>query len=325
MVTLSPKAFDAETIQKHAEMLANRCLKNYKKLAPRFRKQKIEVFRIYDRDIPEVRAIVDWYAGHLVVSELVREQTIGIPYLEGLVDALQQKMQIPLEHIHQKKRQTRPEDGPRYQRLAKKEERLIVQEGELRFWVNLDDYLDTGLYPDHRITRARVQKECEGLDVLNLYCYTASFSAYAVKGGARRVTSVDISAKYLAWAKDNFSLNELPEQPHEFIASEVREFLNLAIRERRQWDLIILDPPSFSTDKQGYELLDIQRDHPELITACLAVLRPRGKLYFSTNHQMFRPQFTSANFSFEDLSQATTPEDFQNRQPHLLYCFQKQT
>jgi 23S rRNA (cytosine1962-C5)-methyltransferase len=320
-MSLSPKAYDTATVEKHAEMLANRAHKVWKKLRPGFEKKNIGVFRIYDRDIPEVRAVVDWYEGHLVLGEYVREQTAGLPYLDILGQALRDKFSLSPDQLHLRQRQTRPQDGARYQRLEKKGERLIVREGDLRFWVNLDDYLDTGLFADHRLTRSWVREESEGRHVLNLYAYTGAFSIHAAKGGAASTTTVDMSENYLDWAWDNFKLNELDDlDKHSAVAAETRHFLRDAAREGRRWDIIVLDPPSFSTTRTGQELLEIQRDHPDLINEALAVLKRGGKLYFSTNHQRFEPEFSRVKaHSIEDLTDKSTPIDYEGRTPHRLF------
>lgn len=320
-MSLSPKAYDTATIEKHAEMLANRAHKVWKKLQPRFEKQNIGVFRIYDRDIPEVRAVADWYEGHIVLGEYVREQTAGLPYLDILGQAMREKFGLTEDQLHLRQRQTRPQDGTRYQRLDKRGERLEVREGDLRFLVNLDDYLDTGLFADHRLTRNWVREGSAGKHVLNLYAYTGAFSVYAAKGGASTTTTVDISENYLDWAWDNFKLNGLDDiDRHTAIAEESRFFLRAAAREGRRWDIIVLDPPSFSTNRAGQELLEIQRDHPDLINEALAVLKRGGKLYFSTNHQRFQPEFqrVQAN-SIEDLTEKSTPIDYEGRTPHRLF------
>ncbi len=318
------KSYKTDTFTRHAEMLANRALKQWKKLQPKFEKQNIGVFRIYDRDIPEVRAVVDWYEGHIVLGEYVREQTEGLPYLETLGEALRQSFNLPPENLHLRKRSTRPQDGVRYQRLDKKGERVEVREGDLKFLVNLDDYLDTGLFADHRLTRQWVRDASQGKRVLNLYAYTGAFSVYAAQGGAASTTTVDLSERYLDWALDNMKLNNLADlEKHVAIAEESRFFLRSSAREGRRWDLIILDPPSFSTNRAGQELLEIQRDHPELINEALAVLNKGGKLYFSTNHQRFKPDFTRVKTnSVEELTGRSIPLDYTGRTPHRLFLFQ---
>lgn len=322
-MSISLKAYDTATIEKHAEMLANRAHKVMKKLRPRFEKQNIGAFRIYDRDIPEVRAVVDWYEGHLVLGEYVREQTSGLPYLEILGQELLQKFSLTEDQLHLRRRNTRQQDGSRYQRLDKKGEHIEVREGDLKFLVNLDDYLDTGLFADHRVTRGWVRSESAGKHVLNLYAYTGAFSVYAAKGGAASTTTVDMSERYLDWALENFKFNDITDfDKHEAVAEETRFFLRNAAREGRRWDLIILDPPSFSTSRTGQELLEIQRDHGELINEALAVLKRGGKLYFSTNHQRFKPDFSAVRAaSIEELTEKSIPVDFEGHTPHRLFSF----
>ncbi len=318
------KTYAPATVQKHAEMLANRAHKVWKKTHPKFEKQNIGVYRIYDRDIPEVRAVVDWYEGHLVVGEYVREQTEGLPYLETLGDALAKAFSLSPDQLHLRRRNTRPHEGNRYNRLDKRGERIEVREAQLKFLVNLDDYLDTGLFADHRLTRTWVRDASQGKRVLNLYAYTGAFSIYAAHGGAASTTTVDVSERYLDWALDNFKLNNLFDpQKHIAVAEETRFFLRNAAREGRRWDIIVLDPPSFSTSKTGQELLEIQRDHGDLINEALAVLNKGGQLYFSTNHQRFKPNFARVNtHAVEELTDRSIPVDYQGRTPHRLFLFQ---
>src|SRR4051794_5281170 len=259
-------------------MLGNRLRKNFRKLHPRFERRSIGAFRVYDWDIPEVRAAVDWYEGHLVVAEYARSQTDALPWLERMGAAAAAALEVAPEKVHLKKRRA----GEQYQRLAARGERVPVRERELRFLVNLDDFIDVGLFPDHRETRALVQAEARGKSFLNLFGYTGSFTCAAAKGQARDSVTVDASQVYLDWARDHFAANDL-RGDHRLIRADVQDFL----RETRQrWDLCVLDPPSRS-DRGGFDVL---RDHRELIDATLRVLEPKGVLWFSTNHQRFVPQ-----------------------------------
>jgi len=292
-------------LEKQAEMLANRVRKNFRRLHPRFEARRIGAFRLYDRDIPEIRAAVDWYEGHLVVAEYAREQTAQLPWLETMARAVAEALQVPADRVHLRKRKS----GERYERLAQTGLRLEVREGDLKFLVNLDDYLDTGLFADHRETRARVRAEARGTRFLNLFAYTGSFTCAAVRGGAAETTSVDASQTYLDWARDNLRLNSLPAG--ELICSEVEEFLARA--GARRWQLCVLDPPSF-TDKGG-KVFDVQRDHRALIEKTLAVLETSGVLWFSTNHQRFVPQLEGLRAAEQD----TVPEDYRNRAVHRAF------
>jgi len=292
-------------LEAQARMLANRVQKNFRKLRPRMEQRRIGAFRLYDRDIPEVRAAIDWYEGHLVMAEYAREQTAKLPWLETMARAVALELAVPWERVHLKQRRT----GEKYQRLARNDQRLEVREGDLRFLVNLDDYLDTGLFADHRETRARVQAEARGADFLNLFAYTGSFTCAAALGPARTTTTVDASQNYLDWASDNLRLNGLPTG--ELVRADVETFLQNA--GARRWTLCVLDPPSYSD--HGGRVFDVQRDHRALIDRTLAVLEPGGVLWFSTNHQRFTPQLDGLRFSEEE----TVPEDYRNRAAHRAF------
>lgn len=321
----SPSIPQHPLIAAQAPMLANRVHKNFAKLAGAFRQQKVECFRLYDRDIPEIRAVVDWYAGHLVVAEYARTQTDQVPgWLDAMAAAVAQRLQVPPDRVHTRRRRTRPEAGERYHRLDTTGQRMEVRERELKFWVNLDDYLDTGLFSDHRDTRKIVGSQCAGDDVLNLFCYTGSFTVAAAAGGARSSDSVDLSSHYLQWLADNLTLNGLPTGPHRRHQIDARAFLQWAQRQGKRWNLAIVDPPSFSQPKRddatGVGDWDVQRDHPELLAQVLGLLAPGGVLWFSTNHQEFQPRLEGlAAASVEDWTERTVPIDYRNRQVHRLW------
>src|SRR2546423_3600212 len=236
-------------------MLANRVRKNFRRLHRSFERDGVGAFRVYDWDVPEIRATVDWYEGHLVVAEYERAQTSESPgWLEAMGAAAASALEVPPERVHLKRRRTRPAQGPRYGRLGRTEERIAVREHGLRFWVNLDDFIDTGLFPDHRQTRARIRAEALGSEFLNLFGYTGAFTCAAAAGGARRTVTVDTSPAYLAWARDNLQLNGLDAADHELLRTDAREFL---ARAGRRFTLCILDPPSFST-RTGARPFDVQ-------------------------------------------------------------------
>ena len=288
-------------------MFANRVRKNFRKLHPRFEQRRIGAFRIYDRDIPEIRAAIDWYEGHLVVAEYAREQTAGIPWLETMARAAADALEVPWKRVHLRKRRT----GEKYERLAGKGERIEVREGNLKFLVNLDDYIDTGLFADHRETRALVGKEASAKRFLNLFAYTGTFTCSAAKGGALQTTTVDASQTYLDWARDNLRLNGVAEG--ELVRADVGDFLARA--GSRRWQLCVLDPPSYSD--HGGKIFEVQRDHPVLIEKTLAVHEPGGVLCFSTNHQRFDPRLDG--LVFVEMTQRTVPEDYRNRTAHRSF------
>lgn len=315
-----PKHFvTPEKAGHHAELLANRVLKRFRHLAKIFRRQEIDCFRLYDWDIPEVRAVVDWYAGHLVVAEYVRLQT-GPEWLPQMARAVGEALEVPPQKVHIKRRHTSTKAGPRYRRMGSKGERFEVRERDLRFWVNLDDFLDTGLYSDHRDTRMLVRKLAAGTDFLNLYSYTGAFTCAAAAGGAKTTVTVDRSATYLEWAKENLKLNGLWGPRHELVQSDVFRYLEGARRKGKKFTLAFVDPPSFFRERQGGASFDIDRDHPELLKKVLEVMAPGSTLIFSTNHQRFTPCFEGLGVkTIQELTPATIPEDYRNRQVHRCW------
>jgi 23S rRNA G2069 N7-methylase RlmK/C1962 C5-methylase RlmI len=299
-------------------MLANRVRKNHKHLARAMARKGVDVYRLYDRDIPEIRVVVDYYAGHLVVGEYARTQTDVEGYLESMAAAAARGAGVPAENVHVRKRQTRPAAGPRYGKLASTASRLEVHEGGLRFLVNLDDYLDTGLFADHRETRARVRGEVAGKRFLNLYAYTGAFTVYAAAGGARESTSVDASGVYLDWARENLKLNGLDGPQHQLVREDVEDWLRGAERGRARWDVAFVDPPSFSDRGAG---LDVQRDHRQLVERTIALVAPGGLVYFSTNHQRFEPSLHELAGAREcrEITHETVPEDYRNKAIHRCW------
>lgn len=314
-----PKHFiTPEKVEHHAEILANRLKNRYKHLARRFRRQNIDVFRLYDRDIPEVRAVVDWYAGNLVVGEYVRLQT-GPDWLPHMAKAAGEALDVKQNKIFLKKRQTKVSGARRYQMQIKKGKRIAVNERDLKFWVNLDASLDTGLFSDHRDTRKLFREMAKDKDVLNLYAYTGAFSCAAAAGGARSVTTVDRSATYIQWAKDNFKLNDLVGKNYEFIRSDTEQFLDKMIMARRTFDLVFVDPPSFS-QRRGKGSFDINRHHPELLEKVMRVMRPGSIIIFSTNHQRFDPKLRRLPAKkVEEITSQTVPEDYRNKLIHRAW------
>ncbi|MBX2814116.1 MAG: class I SAM-dependent methyltransferase [Myxococcales bacterium] len=313
----------SERAQVQAEMLKGRVKKAFRKWYRQYSRQDIGVFRLYDWDIPEVRAVVDWYEGHLVVGEYTRRQTQAAgDWLYVMGSAVAEALGVPPSHLHLKRRRTGGK-GQRYaggQPMAHAPKnqglgQIRVRERGLRFWVNLKDYLDTGLFADHRDTRSMVRTEAQGRAVLNLFSYTGSFSVSALAGGARHVTSVDASRTYLDWSQKNIKENELPLQQHEPVRSDVLLFLQHAATHGRRWGLVIVDPPSFSSLGGEYGF-DVQKDHPELLRWVLRVTAPGGTIFFSTNHQRFSPELDGLNASIEETTHQTVPRDYRNRYIH---------
>lgn len=314
-------------VHRQAEMLGNRVRKTYQRLAPGFQRRNIGAFRLYDRDIPEIRAVVDWYEGHLVVGEYARRQTDELPgWLEAMAEGCGQALGLAPERLHCKRRQTRPSHGPRYGRLDQRGQRIEVREGDLKFLCNLDDFLDTGLFPDHRETRRLVRQEAAGQRLLNLFCYTGAFTVQAAAGGARQTTSVDLSATYLDWAQDNLALNGLAGPQNELVRADALAFVGRALRQGWRWDLIVCDPPSFSTSRAMAGDFDVLRDHRALVLDLLELLEPArgdrqgGVLWFSTNHQRFQPDLDGLPCqAVQEMTAQTVPPDYRNRQVHRCW------
>ena len=322
---MSPKAnrFSPEKVAHHAELLGNRVKKMYRHLRKRFKKEQIDCYRLYDWDIPEVRAVVDWYAGHVVVAEYVRQQT-GEEWLPQMADAVAVTLDIPRDHVHIKERRTKTKEGLRYQRLANKDERFQVYERDLKFWVNLNDFLDTGLYSDHRNTRVLVRNLVEEKRFLNLYAYTGAFTIAAAAGKAQSSVTVDRSATNLEWARENFLLNHISLEQHSIVQSDVEMYLEKAAKAAEQFDVIVVDPPSFFKDVKERRSFDVNRDHVRLLQKILKVTAPGGQVFFSTNHQRFVPQLKKLSISnIKELTPQTIPEDYRNKKIHR--CWQIQT
>lgn len=307
-----------KTLQ-HAEILSNSLKNKYRHLAKRFRKAQIECFRLYDWDSPEIRIVVDWYAGHLVVAEYERLQTMS-EYLPQMAQAAALALNVPMENVHIKKRHTQVAEGPRYSKLDCEGKRLEVKEGEFKFLVNLTDFLDTGLFSDHRQTRNIIRKMVEGKDFLNLFAYTGAFTCAAALGNARSSITVDRSQTYLNWAMDNLKLNNLKSDRHKFVQSDVTKYLIRAEKDAQSFDLAFVDPPSFYKDQLDGVNFDINRDHPDLINKVLKIMRPGGDILFSTNHQEFEARFDDLKVrQIIALTPKTIPEDYRNRKIHQCW------
>lgn len=308
-----------------ADMLANRVKKRFSHFYKRFSRQQIDVFRLYDWDIPEIRAVVDWYGGHLVVGEYMRRQSTP-GWLPAMGQAVARALGVPAERLHLKQRWAGQRDGKRYERMDYTDEKIIVRERDLQFLVNPNDYVDTGLFADHRNTRQMVRDMAAGKEVLNLYGYTASFSCYAAKGGARRTISVDRSETATGWAGENFKLNAIDPDANRLIHAHAFDYLRRARREGQQFDLAVVDPPSYSITQNRSEAFDIVKDHPRLLREVVALLRPPATLFFSTNHQRFTLCVDDLMehpglFRVEEITNRTVPEDYRRNRSPVHRCW----
>jgi 23S rRNA (cytosine1962-C5)-methyltransferase len=303
------------------QMLANRVKKRFKHLRKRFKKQNIEVFRLYDWDIPEIRAVVDWYAGHLVIGEYVRKQSVP-EWLPMVAEAVAGALDVPTEKLHLKERRAGKQGGKRYERLDQTDRKIIVSERDLKFYVNPHDYVDTGLFSDHRNTRQMVQKMAKDRDFLNLYCYTGAFSCYAAIGGAKTTVSVDRSETAIKWARENMALNNIDPVSNILVHAHTFDFLKRARIGKQRFDLAVVDPPSYSTTKTRNDAFDILEDHPRLLAGVIELLRPGAALFFSTNHQDFDPRMDALNVTdIKEITSETIPEDYVSKRKTIHRCW----
>lgn len=291
-----------------AEMFANRVRKNARHLAKWAKRENVTCWRVYDRDIPELPVTLDSYEGALVVNDY-RIDPSDEAWLDELAAAARDAMSANEVFVKRRERLTDRREGHQYERLDTSNTFRIVHEAGLSFRVNLGDYVDTGLFLDHRITRARVAAEPNAKSLLNLFAYTGAFSVHAAARGIH-TTSVDLSNTYTEWARVNLDLNKLDG---EVIAADVRTFLADARRDRRRWDVAIVDPPTFSNSKRMDYTWDVQRDHAALLADVATVA---DVIWFSTNRKRFKLEYTGGHVS--DETHATTPPDFRGT-PHRAY------
>ena len=313
------EAFTPEQVARHAEMLANRVKKRQAHFARRYAREGLEAYRLYDWDIPEIRAVVDWYAGRVVVAEYERLQH-GPDYLPAMARAVGEALGLAPENVFQRRRHTAVDGGPRYRELAREGGRFPVRERELLFLVNLTDRLDTGLFSDHRDTRRLVQQLASGADFLNLYAYTGAFTCAAAAGGALTTVTVDRSATYLDWTRSNLDLNGLGGTRNLMVQADSMKYLEGAAEAGSRFTLAFVDPPSFSGTTEAGTTFEILRDHPELLRRVLAVMAPGGTVFFSANHQRFEPALDSlVAAKIEEITNATLPEDYRNSRGRLAH------
>lgn len=303
----------------------NRLLKNARHWSKWAKRQGISCYRLYDRDVPEFPVIVDWYEGRVHLQEVetgwVESDEDHADWLDEIRAACAEVLQIPLEAVSLKTRR-RQRGEQQYEKTGTSGEDFVVHEDGLEFYVNLEAYLDTGLFLDHRNTRKRVRAEAAGKRFLNLFSYTGAFTVYAAAGGARETVTVDMSNTYLDWAGRNFGLNGMAFQEHNRVREDVFAWLRHALEQREKFDLIVCDPPSFSNSKKMLGVLDVQRDHAWLIDSCLALLNPGGVLYFSNNLRTFKMD-ESLLAQCQDISAQSVPEDFRNKKIHQCFRFEK--
>ncbi len=278
------------------------------------RRQQLEAYRIYDTDLEEYPLTIDRYGDRLYVASYTgnaAEDNTSI-YREQIAQALG----AAPAHIHFKVRQ-RQSGKQQYERLDTVRQEFAVMEYGHHFLINLTDYLDTGLFLDHRATRRLIGERADGKRVLNLFAYTCSFGVYAATGGAERVDNVDLSNTYLDWGRRNFRANQLSPEQHGFLRADALQWL--AAASGKTYDLIVLDPPTFSNSKMMADVLDTQRDHVQLINQCIELLTPGGELYFSTNYRRFKLAEDEIQGRATEITKQTQSPDFRKKNLHRCW------
>lgn len=311
-----------ESAARQSEEFRSRLLKRQRHLR-KWPKRGITCFRLYERDIPEIPLVVDRYEDHLHISEWSRphDRTLAehTDWLDHMIHTAADALEIDPRHVVCKRRD-RQQGLQQYQRLADDAQWLVAHEAGLRFRVNLSDYIDTGLFLDHRITRGMVRDVARDQRVLNLFGYTGSFTVYAAAGGAKTTTTVDLSNTYLDWTRANLILNNLDGPQHRQVHCDAMTYL----RDQHtdvEFDLAIVDPPTFSNSKSTQNDWVIQRDHDELLMRLAEHIVAGGVVYFSTNFRRFKlaREQLADRFEIREISRQTVPEDFRNRRIHRCW------
>ena len=309
------------------EMFENRLLKVYKHKSKLAKRQSVSCYRIYDHDLPEFPFCIELYEDKIYLAEYLRRHGMNDEeheiWLEKCIEKICALLQVQDENVFVKQRKRKRNRLDQYEKKNSTQAFFTVTENGLKFLVNLTDYLDTGLFLDHRITRKMVMEQCAGKRVLNLFAYTGSFSVYAAAGKASNVTTVDLSKTYLQWAEDNFVINLLKDKnKFRFIHADVKQYLKTL--EPNSFDLVIMDPPTFSNSKRMKDFLDIQKDHVELLNDVLKGLSSNGVIYFSTNFTKFVLEQDKINATvIKDITKATTPFDFEGKLKRWCYKIEK--
>ncbi len=308
-------------------MFENRLYKMHKHFSKLARRQNVACYRFYDHDLPEFPFAIEWYDGVVYAAEYKRRHGMSDDEHNGWLVECKKVIAGVLEisggDIFLKTRQRKENRTSQYQKLSAQKVERIVPENGLSFIINLTDYLDTGLFLDHRITRALVKDESKDKNVLNLFCYTGSFSVYAASGGASGITSVDLSKTYLNWARRNMQYNKLfDDKKHHFVHADAIEWLKTAPTD--YFDLVICDPPTFSNSKRMDDIFDVQRDHVILLKQIFKATKNNARIYFSNNYRGFTIDRDKIPAQYiKDITANTTPFDFQGRLHRKCFLIEK--
>ena len=293
------------------QAIANRIAKNYKQIKKWLKQENIRSFRLYDADMPEYNMAIDYYENRLHIQEYKAPNTIDLDKAQQrfklAVKSVSQVLQVPRRRVFTKVR-SQQKGKKQYQQQSKKGQFFVIDEQGAKLLINLTDYLDSGVFLDHRAIRYHFQKIAKGKRFLNLFSYTGTATIHAAIGGAKLTHSVDMSPTYSRWARSNLALNGFAESNHQVFQSDCEKWLNQC---QYQYDIIFIDPPTFSNSKKMDKHFDVQADHVELITTALKRLEPGGELYFSTNYRRF--EFDTEAFlayTVEEVSRKTISKDY---------------
>ena len=317
----------------HALMFSNRLKKNYKHLKKWARKNDISCYRVYDADIPQYAVAIDIYDKWVYVQEYQAPKTvdrnIAFQRINDVIDVVADVLETRQEFVVLKVRK-KQQGSAQYQKQDKKDQTFIVKENGLKFIINVYDYIDTGLFLDHRNTRQLIKRLAAKRSFLNLFAYTGSVTVYAADGGAASTTTVDMSNTYLNWAQENMSINSFTDNvyagsKHKFIREDCLKWMKQAIEEGKKYELIFIDPPTFSNSKKMDTSLDVVRDHAALLSGCLALLAEDGQIIFSTNAKNFKFDDSLKEDCFiKEITSMTTTEDYRRKPLHRCWCLTKQ-
>ncbi len=305
-----------------AELFRSRLMKRARHLRRWPTRRGITCFRVYERDIPEIPLVVDRYEDHLHITEYERPHDRDLArhaqWLELMKKTAATALDIPIQRTVLK---SRVKNRQQYEKVDERQKRTEVREGGLRFLVNLTDYVDTGLFLDHRQTRQMVRQAAAGKRFLNLFAYTGSFTVYAADGGATATTTVDLSKNYLAWAEANLDANNLNGPRHQFVAADSLGFLHEAITTDQRFDLCVVDPPTWSNSKRTDDDWEVQAGHVELLNRIAKIMSPGGLVFFSTNFRRFKFEESQLHGfeSIREITRQTIPEDFRNQRIHRCW------
>lgn len=311
----------------NTEMFENRLKKNFKHLRKWARKKDISCYRVYDADIPQYSMAIDLYGDWVHVQEYEAPKTVdstkAFQRFNAALSVIATVLEVDPNHVVMKTRKVQS-GSEQYEKQDSKKRFQYVYEHGLKFKVNLYDYLDTGLFLDHRITRELIYKYAKGRSFLNLFAYTGVVTVYAAAGGARSTTTVDMSNTYLEWAQENLKLNKLNTRQHQFARADCMQWIWDAKREGHSYQLIFLDPPTFSNSKKMSQTFDVQRDHADMIDVTMRLLEDEGMLIFSCNARRFKlDKEKLSKYFIQDITSLTVPEDFKRKPLHKCWCISK--